>query len=171
MSELPALSAIDRHVVIRVVEDGKVFADPIFLRRYRSVAPDFPHHVLAFYRADDGSETPVCYIHFTVMGDYLLGGGACVDDRVLRRMNAAARAAIREAGGLYQYTLSWAVRHFSSQCLAIFGYCGDALAERADLAVGFTRTSHPKLLVYFTRDLETTERDRLIAEANAVGPF
>jgi hypothetical protein len=171
MSEVLELSAIDRHIAVRVVEDGKVFADPIFLRRYRSVAPDFPHHVLAFHRAEDGSETPVCYIHFTVMGDCLLGGGACVDDRVLRRMDVAARAAIREAGGLYQHALAWSVRHFSDQYRAIFGYCGDALAERADLAVGFVRTAHPRLLAYFTRELETTERDRLIAEANAVGPF
>jgi hypothetical protein len=171
MSEALVLSAIDRHIVVRVVEDGKAFADPIFLRRYRSVAPDFPHHVIAFHRGEDGSETPVCYIHFTEMGDCLLGGGACVDDRVLRRMNTAARDAIREAGGLYQHALAWSVRHFSDQCLAIFGYCGDALAERADLAVGFARTMHPKLLVYFTRELKAAERDRLIAEANAVGPF
>jgi hypothetical protein len=37
--------------------------------------------------------------------------------------------------------------------------------------VGFTHTMHPKLLVYFTQDLEQHERDRLIAEAHAVGPF
>ncbi len=113
----------------------------------------------------------MCYIHFTAMGDLLLGGGACVDDRVLRRLDPAARSAIRQVGGLYRYTLAWSIRHFSRRCLAIFGYCGDALAERTDLAVGFKRTAHAHLLVYFTRELEITERDRLIAEAHAVGPF
>ena len=108
---------------------------------------------------------------FTEQGDLLLGGGACVDDRVLRRMPATARAAIRAAGGLYQHALAWSVRNLGPQTKAIFGFCGDALAERADIAVGFKHTMHPKLLVYFTRDLEQHERDRLIAEAHAVGPF
>jgi hypothetical protein len=162
---------IEDFISVRLVDAGKALADPIFQRRYRAEAPDFPIHVLAFHRAEDGSETPVCYIHFTEQGDLLLGGGACVDDRVLRRMPATARAAIRAAGGLYQHALAWSVRNLGPQTKAIFGFCGDALAERADLAVGFTHTMHPKLLVYFTQDLEQHERDRLIAEAHAVGPF
>lgn len=165
------MTTIDSHIVVREVDDAKALADPIFMRRYRATAPDFPHHVLAFHRTADGIETPVCYIHFTAMGDILLGGGACVDDRVLRRMDPAARSAIREAGGLYRHALVWSIEHFSQRCLAIFGYCGDALAERTDLAVGFMRTAHPHLLVYFTREIDAPERERLIAEAHAVGPF
>lgn len=165
------MTTIDRHIVVREVDDAKALADPIFDRRYRAMAPDFPYHVLAFHQAADGIETPVCYIHFTAMGDILLGGGACVDDRVLRRMDPVARSAIRQAGGLYRHVLAWSMNHFSQRCLAIFGYCGDALAERTDLAVGFKRTAHPHLLVYFTRGIETSERERLIAEAHAVGPF
>lgn len=171
MSEQAGAGELDRFIVLREVENGKVLADPIFLRRYRAPAPDFPIHVLAFYRDEVGTEIPVCYIHFTVQGDLLLGGGACVDDRVLRRMTLAARAAIKQAGGLYQHALAWSVCHLAARCKAIFGYCGDALAERADLAVGFQRTAHDKLLVYFTQELSASERERLIAEANAVGPF
>lgn len=162
---------LERHVAVREVEDGKRLADPIFARRYRLAAPDFPHHVIAFHRSAGGDEVPACYIHFSELGDSLLGGGACVDDRVLRRMGTEARAAVRAAGGLYHLTLAWSVRHFASRCLAIFGFCGDALAERVDLSVGFVRTAHPKLLVYFTRDLEASEQARLIAEAHAIGPF
>ena len=165
------MTTIDRHIVVREVDDGKPLADPIFARRYGTAAPDFPHHVLAFHRDAQGIETPVCYIHFTAMGDFLLGGGACVDDRVLRRMDAAARSAIREAGGLYRHALSWSLGHFSPRCSAIFGYCGDALAERIDLEVGFQRTAHAHLLVHFTRQVEAAERERMIAEAHALGPF
>ena len=163
--------SIEDFVVVRVVEDGKPLADPIFQRRYRADAPDFPIHVLAFHRSPDGGEIPLCYIHFTEQGDLLLGGGACVDDRVLRRMSPAAREAIRAAGGLYQHALAWSVRTLGPRTKAIFGFCGDALAERADLAVGFQRTGHDKLLVYFTQDVSPVERERLIAEAHAVGPF
>ena len=107
-----------------------------------------------------------------VMADMVtIGGGACVDDRVLRRMVPEARAAIRHAGGLYKHALAWSLRALAPRCKAVFGFCGDALAERADLAVGFSRTAHPNLLVYFTRELEGAERERLVAEAHAVGPF
>ncbi len=162
---------IEDFISVRLVDAGKALADPIFQRRYRAEAPDFPIHVLAFYRSPKGDEIPVCYIHFTEQGDLLLGGGACVDDRVLRRMPLEARDAIRSAGGLYQHALGWSVRNLGARTKAIFGFCGDALAERADLAVGFQRTGHDKLLVYFTKDLEQAERDRLVAEAHAVGPF
>lgn len=165
------VTTMDSHIVMREVDVAKALADPIFMRRYRTQAPDFPYHVLAFHRAAGGIETPVCYIHFTAMGDILLGGGACVDDRVLRRLDPAARSAIREAGGLYRHALAWSIAHFSQRYLAIFGYCGDALAERTDLALGFKRTAHPHLLVYFTREIEISERERLIAKAHAVGPF
>lgn len=171
MTEDLGAGELDRFLVLREVEDGKALADPIFQRRYRVPAPDFPIHVLAFYRDEVGTEIPVCYIHFTVQGDLLLGGGACVDDRVLRRMAPEARAAIKQAGGLYQRALAWSVQQLGSRCKAIFGYCGDALAERADLAVGFRRTGHDKLLVYFTQVVSDSERERLIAQAHAVGPF
>ena len=170
---IPAVSDpdIERYVVVREVDDGKPFADPIFERRYRATAPDFPIHILAFYLAPDGQELPVCYIHFTEKGEILLGGGACVDDRGLRRMSPEARLAVRKTGGLYQHVLSWSLCHLSSRCKAIFGFCGDALAERADLAVGFRRTAHSKLLVHFSQEFDESERLRLIAEAHSVGPF
>jgi hypothetical protein len=145
-------------------------ASALFQRRYRQDAPDFPHHVVAFWR-DEGQEIPVCYIHFTAQGSSLLGGGACVDDRAMRRMPVALRDAIRAAGGMYKYTLAWSMRHFAPHCDAIFGYCGDALAERVDLALGFKKTEHPHLLVYWTCDVTPAQQDDLIARAHAVGAF
>lgn len=171
MSGSGQVDALESFIAIRSVEDGKSLADPIFQRRYRQSAPDFPHHVLAFYRDPSGVETPVAYIHFTEFGRSLLGGGACVDDRVMRRMSAEARNAVRDAGGLYHHALAWSVRHFADRYDAIFGYCGDALAERVDLSVGFSRTAHKHLLVYFTRQLNAESQQRLISEVNALGPF
>lgn len=168
---LPGSESLESFISVRSVEDGKALADPIFLRRYRAEAPDFPHHVLAFYRDPSGVETPVAYIHFSEFGRTLLGGGACVDDRVMRKMSVEARTAIRDAGGLYRYALGWSVRHFADRYDAIFGYCGDALAERVDLAVGFARTAHPHLLVYFTQPLPEQTQAQLISNVNALGPF
>jgi len=158
-------------VSVAEVGDGQRLAEPIFQRRYRASAPDFPFHVLAHCRTVDDDWLPACYIHFTAIDRILLGGGACVDDRVLRRMPRAARDGLREVGGLYQHTLRWSLQHFAPRCDAIFGYCGDVLAERADLAVGFGKTDFPHLLAWFPRALAEPERDALIARANAASPF
>src|SRR5690606_21940535 len=107
----------------------------------------------------------------TPCGDILLGGGACTDDRLLRRLPAAQRAVLRAAGGVYHHALTRSVALFAPRYPAIFGYCGDALAERVDLSVGFRPTGHEHLLVYFTRPLAEPAKARLIAQAHAIGPF
>lgn len=143
----------------------------LFERRYGTPPPDFPHHVIAWYRRNDGIDKPACYIHFTAEREVLLGGGACVDNRLIREMPTPARQFLRASGGLYHMTLAWAVQHFAPRWPAIFGYCGDPLAERVDLAVGFERTRHPHLLAYWTQHSTHHSRQRLTEQAHAVGPF
>lgn len=157
-------------IVVREVEDGGRIANAMFRRCHGEDAPDYPHHVIAFW-CDGGREVPLCYINFLAKGELLLGGGACVDKAAMRELPADLRALIRAAGGLYQYSLAWAVNHFAAHYPAVFGYCGDGLAERVDLAAGFHKTRHPKLLVYWTRPLAEAEQKRLVDAANAVGPF
>jgi hypothetical protein len=164
-----AKGSLEPGIVVRAVADAAI-ANALFQRRYRQDAPDFPHHVVAFWR-HEGEEIPVCYIHFTEQGRALLGGGACVDNRAMRRMPDSTRTAIRNAGGLYKYSLGWSMRHFAPHCDAIFGYCGDALAERVDLALGFKKTEYRHLLVHWTRDLAPAQKGDLIARAHAVGAF
>jgi hypothetical protein len=166
-----AADDIDQWVRVAEHADGQRLADPIFRRRYREPAPDFPIHVLAHCRTADGDWLPACYIHITVSGTILLGGGVCVDDRVLRRLPFAARRSLHAVGGLYQHTLRWSLQHFGPRCRAMFGYCGDVLAERADLAVGFEKTRHPHLLIYCPAPLPDDEREALVAIAHAASPF
>ena len=162
---------VEDFITVTEVDHGPAFVESIFQRRYKQSAPDFPHHIVAFWRRDDGAFVPLCYAHFSDAGEILLGGGACTDDRVLRRLSAAQRDALRTVGGVYQHTLDYAVKHFAPRYAAIFGYCGDGLAERVDLAVGFSKTEYKHLLVYWTRDLAPAQRAVLLAQANAVGPF
>jgi hypothetical protein len=157
-------------IVVEEVADGGRVANALFRLRYGVDAPDFPHHVIA-WRNDDAGRIPLCYIHFTAQGQILLGGGACVDNRALRRLPQELRDAIRTAGGLYRYSLAWSVQHFAPRFAAIFGYCGDVLAERTDLSVGFSKTQHPRLLVYFTQTLDDAQQHSLVEQANAVGAF
>lgn len=162
---------IEHWVDVAEVEYGQPLAEPIFQRRYRASAPDFPYHVIARCRTTQGAWVPACYIHFTAIDRILLGGGACVDDRVLRQLPEAARLALHAVGGLYQHTLRWSLEHFGPRCDAIFGYCGDALAERADLAVGFRKTEHRHLLAYFPAPLSDAEREAAIQRAHEASPF
>jgi len=162
--------AIEEHVRVREVEDAGIAA-AMFQHRYREAIPSFPHHIVAWCRGRDGEWLPAAYVHGTASGDFLLGGGACVDNRALRQLDADARSAVHEAGGLYRHMLSWAIDHFSDRYLAIFGYCGDALAERIDLAAGFSRTPHPHLLAIFKDTVSAQMRAELIAQAHAIGPF
>lgn len=162
---------VEDFITVTEVDHGPAFVEPIFQHRYQQSAPDFPHHIVAFWRRDDGAFLPICYAHFSNAGEILLGGGACTDSRVLRRLSVEQRNALRATGGIYQHTLAYAVKHFSPRYAAIFGYCGDALAERVDLAVGFAKTEHAHLLVYWTRELAPAQRTVLLAQAHAVGPF
>lgn len=151
-------------------EDAPEVFVALFQRKYARALPRFPHHVAAYYRSEQ-SPVPVCYVHFTDCGDILLGGGACVDNRMLRRMTQDQRAAVHAAGGLYHHVLAWSVRHFAPRFSAIFGYCGDALAERVDRAVGFESTVHARLLVFWTRDADARRRGHMVEKANAFVPF
>ena len=151
--------------------DSSMPARALFTRKFGHPPPEHPHHLAAFHLADDGVSTLGCYVHFWSFGDIVLGGGACVDDRVLRRLDAAQRDALRAQGGLYRLVLDFAVRKFSDQHAAIFGYCGDRRAEVVDRAAGFVSTMHDKLLVHWTRDLHPVHQGALIAKAHALGPF
>ncbi|HMM65650.1 MAG TPA: hypothetical protein PKC03_01805 [Dokdonella sp.] len=165
------MSNIDDFIIVNEADRGPAFATPIFQRKYRLPVPEFPHHVIAYHRGDDDMFSVGCYIHFTDCGDILLGGGACTDDRVLRRMSADQRDCVRAAGGLYLHTLKWSLRHFGDRFAAVFGYCGDALAERVDRAAGFESTAHDRLLVYWTREVEPGRKAQMVAKAFSFIPF
>lgn len=171
MTSETASPSLDEAFAVREIEDARSVAGDLFRRKFGQEIPDFPHHIVAFWRAPDGPERPFCYTHFTAMGEILLGGGACVDESLLRLMPPAHRRLLRLAGGAYKLTLERATALFADRFPAIFGYCGDRLADRIDRAVGFAPTGHPHLLALFTRPLPAETRERLIAQANAVGPF
>lgn len=167
----PRPMATGMRIVIEEVEDGQALADAMFRKKYRSPAPDFPHHIIAFATTQGGERMPLAYLHCTDHGEIMLGGGVCVDSRLLRQLPGDTRAAIRSAGGLYRMSLEWSIRYFETRTKAIFGYCGNALAERIDLAAGFRKTGFPHLLVYFTRDLSEQEKQSLVRLAHSLGPF
>lgn len=162
---------LDRFIVVTEVEQASALVQPLFDRRYRLQVPEFPHHVVALHVADDDVARTVCYIHFTDCGELILCGGACTDNRALRRMSGEERAALRECGGIFQYTLAWSMRHFASRFSAVFGYTGDAMARRVSDALEFRQTGHPNLIVYWMQEVAEQKRRQIIAKAHSFGAF
>ncbi len=161
---------LDRFIVVTEVEDASALVQPLFDRRYRLQVPEFPNHV-ALHVADDGVARTVCYIHFTDCGELILCGGACTDNRALRQMSGEERAALREYGGIFQYTLAWSMCHFAPRFGAVFGYTGDALARRVSDALEFEPTGHPNLIVYWMQEVAEHKRRQMIAKAHSFGAF
>lgn len=146
-------------------------AASLFARTFGHPPPPEPHHVAAWLRTGDGMDLLACYVHFYPFGDSLLGGGACVDKRVLRRLDADARTTLRDRGGIYRLTLEFAIEHFAPDYAAIFGYCGDRAAEVIDRAAGFVSTEHEHLIVRWLRDVDQDKQEELITRANTAGAF
>ena len=53
----------------------------------------------------------------------------------------------------------------------VFGYCGDARQWQHDLNVGFVPAGPPHLLVIWNSVLSQPDKERLIAQAAALGAF
>jgi hypothetical protein len=158
-------------IVVTEVDAGATFAKSVFRRRYNLVPPEFPHHVVAFYRRDDEAFDVACYIHFTDCGEMILCGGACTDNRVLRRMSEQQRDALREVGGVFQLALGWSTRRFGERFAAVFGYSGDTLTRRVTDALGWEQTQHQHLLVHWMQQVDPQRREVMIAKAHSFGAF
>jgi|SRR5579883_2638582 hypothetical protein len=162
---------IDQFIVITEIDRGVEFAEPIFQRKYRTHAPDFPYHVVSFWKRGDGSFVPISYVHFWQRDRMMLIGGACTDGNVLRRMSDAERAAIDAAGGVNLLATRYALRRYGPLCDVVFGHCGDARSFGILMRCGFQPAKAPYLIAYWPRLLDERRRQALIAEADAIGPF
>jgi hypothetical protein len=162
---------IDRFITVREVDDGPLHADALFRRGYREPAPEFPHHIVAFYRDARGSTTPASYVHFTDCGDIFLAGGACTDGDLLRAMSADEQTALRDYGGLMLATLRHGFSLYAARCEAIFTCCGDERALATTPKLGFAETGVRHLLASWSGQPTQRRRRELIAKARSFMPF
>ncbi len=164
-------SALDEFVSITSLDDTDPAVNALFRRKFRADIPEFPNHVVAWVRDADGGRQPCCYSHVTDCGDLLLGGGACSDDRVLRRLTTEQRDALREVGGIYRLTIEWVVAHFRDRFPALFVYVGDPLSERVLRGAGFEPTHVERLMVRWLQQPTDRRRHQLVAKAKSFIPF
>lgn len=159
-------------IVITEVDDGRAFAEHIFQRKFRQSAPDFAHHIVAFYRHRDDHLVPLSYVHFTQYSPTLmLAGGGCTDGRAFALMDEAQRALVNAAGGLLAHTQLYGFAKFADRCEAFGGYCGDARAAAVHASVGYEATPHDHLIVKWHKPLSQARRAGIIETLKAIGPF
>jgi len=161
---------ISDFIVVEEVDDPSL-ADALFQRGYRKNAPQFPHHIIAWYVRGDGSRVPVSYVHFTDCNDIWLAGGAATDGDFLRSLPSAQQQVLRDYGGLMLATLRYGFERYGPKCDAIFTCCGDARALATTPKVGFVETGVQYLLVNFQRDVSERRKRELTAKAASFMPF
>lgn len=163
--------SIDAFIHVTEVDQGPPFAQDLFQRNYRAPAPDFPHHVIAFWKRADGSFVPASYVHFTDCADIFLAGGAATDGDLLRQMDASQRAALKDYGGLMLATLRYGFARWGPRCEAIFTCCGDPRALQTTPKLGFEETGVEYLLAAWMREPSPQRRRELVAKARSFMPF
>lgn len=158
-------------LIFEEVLDAEPCAGALFRRKFGDPIPDHPHHYVAIYRAADAGLHVVGYSHSMLHQGLGLGGGSCVDERVLRMMSPDERKALRKAGGMLYLLLHFGFERFSAHSPIVFAYCGDNRAELVDLRAGFEKTEHRHLLRRVLAPLSDAEVIAYTTRAAAIGPF
>lgn len=166
---VPAAS-IDDIVHVEEVSDAEFFIGDLFRRRFHCDPPSYPRSFVAFYQPVRGRLEAVGFVHYLAHEDTYLCGGLVIDERQYRQMPAEHRNAIKAAGGIAEKLLRATFARLKD-APAIWGYVGDALAEKVDLRAGFRHTSHPHVMVCWNRELPEEEKQRRLAKVIALGPF
>jgi len=163
-------ATVDEVLRIEEVANAEFYVGDLFRRRFRGDPPDYPKHFVAFYKPDRSMLQAVGYVHYTSFEDSWLCGGLVIDDRLYRRMPAAHRNLIREAGGIAEKLLRDTFARLAD-APAIWGYVGDALAEKVDLRAGFRHTTDRYVMVCWNKTLPDDEKQQRLARVVALGPF
>lgn len=134
------------------------------------ISPADWRQYVAVYCWPDGHEECVGFCNWIRYKDVYLEGGLAAKRDFYRRLDNEHFTACRARGGIAQILMEQAATELID-CVAWFGYCGDAKALAVDLRVGYVRTEHPYLIVKWMRELPVAEQRQWIAEITRIGPF
>jgi len=165
-----AAASIDDIIRVEEVSDAEFFIGDLFRRRFHSDPPNYPRSFVAFYQSVRSQLEAVGFVHYLAHEDSYLCGGLVIDERRYRQMPADHRKAIKAAGGIAEKLLRVTFARLAN-APAIWGYVGDALAEKVDLRAGFRHTEHQHIMVFWNKDLSPEEKEQRLARVVAIGPF
>jgi hypothetical protein len=163
-------SSIDDLIRVEEVADAEFFIGDLFRRRFHGDPPDYPRSFVAFHQPGRSRLEAVGYVHYLAFEDSYLCGGLVIDARRYRRMPVEHRNAIRSVGGIAEMMLRVTFARLADSP-AIWGYVGDALAEKVDLRAGFRHTTHRHIMVCWNKEMSAEEKEQRLARVAAFGPF
>ncbi len=135
-----------------------------------SITPQDWYQYVAIYTWPDGTEECVGFCNWIKYRDTYLEGGLAVQKNFYRRLPKSEFVNFSERGGLAQIIMETAALELND-CVAWFGYCGDAKALQVDLRVGFVQLAHPYLIVKWVKELSDLEKHAWVAEITRIGAF
>ncbi len=169
--------------VFRAIDAASIASD-LFQSAFNSAFP-LPHackvldieittqdwyQYVALYTWPDGSEECVGFCNWIKYRNTYLEGGLAVKKDFYRSLPKSEFARFNERGGVAQIIMETAAAQLDD-CVAWFGYCGDAKALKVDLRVGFVQLEHPYLIVKWIKDLPDADKVALIDEITRIGEF
>jgi hypothetical protein len=128
------------------------------------------YQYVALYTWPDGAEECVGFCNWIKYENVYLEGGLAVQKGFYRQLDKVALERISKCGGLAQIIMEVAAVELTD-CVAWFGYCGDARALKVDMRVGYVKTDHPYLIVRWVKSILEHEQAQLIDEIKSLGPF
>ncbi len=150
---------------------NSIFPVPVaYLILETQIQPEHWRQFVAIYTWPDGTSECVGFCNWIRYQDVYLEGGLAVRKNFYRRLSKSHFAECRARGGVAQVLMETAANKLTD-CVAWFGYCGDAKALRVDLRVGYVPTAHPYLIVKWMKVLPEADRQALIDNVARIGPF
>ena len=134
------------------------------------IEPENWRQFVAIYTWPDGTEECVGFVNYIKYKDVYLGGGLAVQKTFYRRLRREEYTDCAARGGIAQIVMEAAGTQLTD-CVALFGLCGDRRALRVDMRVGYVQTAHPHLIVKWMRALPDPLKQEWIDEVTRIGPF
>jgi len=134
------------------------------------VQPEDWRQYVAIYTWPDGTEECIGFCNWIKYKEVYLEGGLAVRKSFYRRLDKETYADCSGRGGIAQIIMETAATELTD-CVAWFGYCGDAKALRVDLRVGYEQLDHPYLIVKWMQPLDEATRKKWIDDVLRIGPF
>jgi GNAT superfamily N-acetyltransferase len=139
------------------VDHAAFFIADLFKKSFGAPPPTTPVHYVAFYKSSPSTFEAIGYYHVEDRGEYALVGGLCVDPRYRNK-------------GLGE-KFSRIVFEDAKAHKAFFAYLGNPISEAIAHRVGYINTEQKHLMVRWLMPLNDEEKEKIITEVAALGPF
>lgn len=147
----------DDQIKIVQVSDAAFFIGDLFRKTFAQPPPITPVHYVAFARSAPSTFEAVGYYHVDFRTEYALVGGLCVDARYRNR-------------GLGE-VFSTIVFADAGNRKAFFCYVGIPVSQAIARRVGYSETRQQYLMVKWMQPISDDEKERILTEVIAIGPF